>query len=439
MSSQLRTIQADPDVRIETFPVDAETDSTAGSAFASWFEAVSFGFHEGRLDSEDLPKLAEAYAADGRTLWGAYEDAPGPHSWDPRIPVATYGTMVNTLNVGGGRCIDAHLVTAVTVRPTHRRRGLLRRMITEDLRRAGERGLAVAALTASEATIYGRFGFGAATFTTTTEVDVRERFALTAPAYGRTEIVQPDAVAGLAQEIFAGFHGRSRGSIGRQFAYARRAAGLWSEERPQPDKGVRTAVHYDDGGRPDAYVAYKFAGWEATPPTVKVKDLVAVSDAAYLEIWRFLGSLDLVERVTYDAVPLQDPLPWALKDRRCRELKSDEDVLWLRVLDPVAALEARHYEADGDLTLAIVDGLGHAAGSYRITVRDGTGSVSRLDGATSTDARLDVAALGSLYLGGVDAATLASTGQIHTASAEALHGLDQLFRTARLPYCITHF
>ena len=437
MSTHTQTDTAAP--RIETFSVGPGTDLSADGTLAAWFEGVSFGFHEGRLEIEDLPKLAEAYAADGRTLWGAYDDNPGPHAWNPRIPVATYGTMVNSLNVGGGRFLDAHLVTAVTVRATHRRRGLLRRMITADLQAALDRGHAVAALTASEATIYGRFGFGTATHTTSVEVDVRERFAVTSPPYGRMEVVEADAAVGITQDVFAGFHARSLGSIGRQYAYARRSAGLWGEERPQPDKALRTAVHYDDDGRPDAFVSYSFAGWEKTPYTMRVKDLVAVSDAAYLELWRYLGSLDLVERVTFGMAPVQDPLPWALADRRCRELKSDEDVLWLRILDPVAALGQRHYEHDGALSLSITDSLGFAAGAFELTVANGSGSMRKLDDGVETDISLDVAALGSLYLGGVDAEILASAGRLTERSPGAAKLAANLFAVARAPYCITHF
>lgn len=439
MSTQTGINTAASTLRIETFSVDGDTDTSAEGPLAAWFEGVSFGFHEGRLEVEDLPKLAEAYAADRRILWGAYDDNPGPHAWNPRIPVATYGTMVNSLNVGGGRLLDAHLVTAVTVRPTHRRRGLLRQMITADLQGAAERGFAVAALTASEATIYGRFGFGTATHTTSIEVDVRERFAITSVPYGRMEVVSPEAAVDLTQEVFAGFHSHSLGSIGRQFAYSRRSAGLWGEDRPQPDKALRTAVHYDDDGRPDGFVSYSFAGWEKTPYTMRVKDLVAVSDAAYLELWRYLGSLDLIERVTFGSAPVQDPLPWALADRRCRELKSDEDVLWLRILDPVAALSQRNYEHDGVLSLSITDALGHAEGAFELSVANGAGTVRRLGDGSGTDITLDVAALGSLYLGGVDARILASAGGLTGGSPEGVERAATLFSVARAPYCITHF
>lgn len=426
-------------LRIESFTVSPDTDAAPESQLAKWFEGVSLGFHEPRKEPEDLPKFAEAYAANSRTLWGVYDDDAGPHAWDPSIPVATYATMVNTLNVGGGNLIDAHLVTSVTVRPTHRRRGLLRRLITTDLQGAAERGLSIAALTASEATIYGRFGFGAATLTASIEVDVRERFAVTTPAYGHVEVVEPGAVVDLAPQIFAQFHERSRGSVGRQWPYARRAAGLWGEERPEQDKGVRTAVHYDDDGRPDGYVTYKFAGWETKPYTMRVKDLVAGTDAAYLELWRYLGSLDLVDRVTYDEAAINDPLPWALADRRCRELKGDEDVLWLRILDPVAALEARHYETDGETVIHLKDRLGHAEGAFHLVVTGGKAQVTKVGGNAADGPVMDISVLGSLYLGGVDAGTLASAGLIQAPDRASIEQLDKLFSVARQPYCITHF
>ncbi|WP_323961738.1 GNAT family N-acetyltransferase [Arthrobacter sp. JZ12] len=431
--------QIAPTLRVESFTAAQGSDLSGEGAFAAWLEGVRFGFHQARVEPDDVPALAEAYDADGRILWGAYDDNGGTHAWDPRIPVATYATMVNSLNVGGGRLLDAHLVTSVTVRPTHRRKGLLRRMITQDLQGAADRGLAIAALTASEATIYGRFGFGAAALTTSVEVDVRERFELTAPSYGRMEVVEPRSAVELADAIFAGFHARARGSVGRQYSYARMASGLWGEERPRPDNGLRTAVHYDDDGRPDAYVSYKFNGWDSTPTTVRVKDLVAVSDAAYLEIWRYLGSLDLIDRVTFHAAPVQDPLPWALSDRRCRTLKSDEDALWLRILDPLVALETRFYESDGTLTVRVADALRHAAGTFKIVAEAGSAVVSRLEEGTQADIDLDVSALGSLYLGGVDATILASAGRISASSPDALGLADRLFGVARQPYCVTHF
>ncbi len=54
-------------------------------------------------------------------------------------------------------------LTFVCVAPTHRRRGVLTGMMADMLRRAAAAGSPLAALWASEAAIYGRFGYGSAT------------------------------------------------------------------------------------------------------------------------------------------------------------------------------------------------------------------------------------------------------------------------------------
>lgn len=426
------------EIRIERFPagLDGEVPDARTQA---WFEAVSLGFHDGAADPAHIAAFTRAYREDGRTLWGAYDDSVRPGVWDPEVPVATYATLENDLNVGAGRMLPTHQVTAVTVRPTHRRRGILRAMMTEDLRRAASRGLAMAALTASEATIYGRFGFGVATFTREVEVDVRERFGLRAPATGSVEVADPASMLGLAPRIFARFHGRTTGSVGRQYGYAKRASGRWGGDKPEVDKDLRVAVHYDAEGRADGYASYKFAGWEAKPPTLKIVDLVAASHEAYVELWRYLGAVDLVERVRFPAAPVEDPLPWSMVDGRGYEVKSVEDVLWLRVLDPVAALSARPYERDGALALEIVDDLGLAAGRFRVDVEEGRASVERLRDDAAVDARVAVDVLGSLYLGGAGARTLASAGRLPGVDGTGVEALQRLFGTAERPYCITHF
>src|SRR5215467_6637839 len=68
------------------------------------------------------------------------------------------------LTVPGGR-VDAAGLTVAGVLPTHRRRGLLRAMMRDLLDACHRRGAPVAYLWATEDTIYGRFGFGLASFT----------------------------------------------------------------------------------------------------------------------------------------------------------------------------------------------------------------------------------------------------------------------------------
>ncbi|MCQ2000875.1 GNAT family N-acetyltransferase [Arthrobacter zhaoxinii] len=202
-------------LRFESFPAgyDAADPAKADEQTARWFDAVNLGFHEDRTKEERLPAQVDGYLRDGRVLTAVYDDRLPEYAWDPAVPVATYATMVNDLNVGGSALLPAHLVTAVTVRPTHRRRGILRRMITADLARAKDSGLALAALTASEATIYGRFGFGAATSTAGVELETRGNLEFTSPPRGSIAIADADKLRGLVPDIFRAHLERTFGAL----------------------------------------------------------------------------------------------------------------------------------------------------------------------------------------------------------------------------------
>ncbi|HEX7598549.1 MAG TPA: sterol carrier protein domain-containing protein [Polyangia bacterium] len=129
-----------------------------------------------------------------------------------------------------------------------------------------------------------------------------------------------------------------------------------------------------------------------------------------------------------------------MADRRGFKITGEDDGLWLRVLDPLVALEARSYEADGDVRIAVSDPLGFAHGVYALSVRHGKVTVTA-DVATdaTSDVSMDVSALGSVYLGGVRVDTLARTGQVTSKSRDAIDILDALLAHREQPYCITHF
>lgn len=428
-------MQTETGLRIESFaPEDARA--------ANWIAAVDLGFHEPQGDPKHHSRLIDAYRRDGRVLTAVYDADVPEHAWDPAIPVATYATMVNDLNVGGGQLLPAHLVTAVTVRSTHRRRGILRRMIEADLAGAKASGLALAALTASEATIYGRFGFGAATSTAEVAVDTRGDLDFPVPPTGSIAVADSTKLESLAPEIYRAHLESTFGALGRQQGYWLRAAGVWSEDSFEPDKALRGVIHYAADGVPDGYAAYKSLGWRTEPHTVKVTDLVAAGDEAYRELWRYLGSLDLVNRVTYDVASVADPLPWMLADRRRYRVTGIDDVLWLRILDARAALETRHYAGDGVVVLSVADPLGLAGGTWQLTADGGKGTLTAVDGGPAPTGvpavEIDIAALGSLYLGGVSARTLAAAGGIR-GTDDALDTVDTVFKAGSAPYCSTHF
>jgi predicted acetyltransferase len=417
----------------------AGKDDAAYSGCAQWVRAVGAGFHDTRRSDEFVDKVLANWRADDGELTGVYQTGDvAPHSLAADVPVATFATLRKDLNIGYGRQLRAHLVTAVTVRGTHRRRGLLRKMMTEDLAASKADGLAVAALTASEASIYGRFGFGVATFERSVKVDAGPRFRLRHAAAGTVEIADRKVLLELAPQVFGRVHRVTPGSVVRQEAYRQRSSGSFGRDGGE-DEAITCALHYDAAGTVDGYVAYKFAGWNTKPYTVDLVDLVAATRGAYLELWQFLGSIDLVERISWQDAPVDDPLEWALDDPRCIESSDHRDMLWLRILDTDKALGARRYSADGSLVLAVTDGLGFAAGTFLLQVTEGEAAVSAAPPGTVPELTLDVACLGSIYLGAVCPVTLTAAGKITEHAPGAALKARIMFAVERAPHCLTHF
>ncbi|WP_427846462.1 GNAT family N-acetyltransferase [Cryobacterium arcticum] len=403
----------------------------------AWDTAVSFGFHEERSTDERMQESIARSRLDRAVYTRAYQTGPSaPHSLGSEVPVATFGTQPSTLNIGFGRLLDAHLITGVTVRTSHRRRGLLRRMMTEDLALAQGNGMAIAALTASEASIYGRFGFGMATAEQSITVDTGAKFRLDHVPVGTVEVADPSVLLELAPQVFARLHGEQPGSVGRQEFYRQLAAGTASREGG-PDAKVKAALHYAADGTVDGYVSYRFGGWDKTPVTMEIVDLVAATPAAYLELWQYLAAIDLVERVTWNEAPVDNPLTWALTDARCVKASNPRDLLWLRILDVRRALEARQFATDGTVVLRVTDGLGLTAGTFALEVQGGTARV--IASAAAPDLELDIAALSSIYLGAVNPVTLVAAGTVREHTSGAAFLAARLFAVERPAHCLTHF
>lgn len=165
--------------------------------------------------------------------------------------------------------------------------------------------------------------------------------------------------------------------------------------------------------------------------TVQVKYLLAVTPQAERALWQFLCSIDWVTKVRTGYRAPDDLAPQLLPDPRAARVLTTADFLWVRVLDVVRALGARTYEVPGVLVLEVTDETGPAAGRYRLDA--GTGVCERTE--APADLRLDVAELGSLYLGGTSAVRLAALGRVTQQRPGAAALADAVFRTARNPWC----
>jgi predicted acetyltransferase len=398
-----------------------------------WYEAQSRGFHQGRTSDEQRRHLGDHLVADDATVRGVWPDRSVLASG--AIPVATYLSYDKTLNTGRG-LQPARMVSMVTVSPTHRRRGLLRALITEDLADAVAQDVPLAVLTASEGSIYQRFGFGPAVFQQTLSVDTGPRFSLRRhDDAGSVELLEPAEAWPTVAATFASFHERTRGSVERPHFYGTFLSGEFDFESG-PDLKMRTAVHLDADGAPDGYVVYRPVPRENGRRTIKVTDLVSLTPAAYLRLWSFLADLDLSDTVEWDRARLDDPLPWALVDPFAVRVTGQSDALWVRVLDVPAALAARPWDRDGSVVVQVDDALGHAAGRFGVVTRDGVAEIEPTD--ADADVCMDADVLGSLYLGGVRAETLRLAGRL-SGSEHGLRTWAAMVDIRPAPYCVTGF
>ncbi|REE03020.1 GNAT family N-acetyltransferase [Citricoccus muralis] len=413
---------------------------------ARMIAAVERGFYEAVPTGAALDQVLDLDAQDQRTYVGVYEAGASPETTEP---VGTFAAFSKYLQTGTGREIEGFLISDVTVRSTHRRRGILRAMMRAELDRAAAAGIPVAALSASEATIYRRFGFGVATTRRTVEVDTGGDVALAGPVSGSMRMVEPKDLRDLGPVLYDSAHRQSPGAVGRTAAYSVIETDTWMSKNDGKGTGVLAAVHHDDGGTPRGYVTYTFTGWDQKVPTVKIGVLVASTAASYRAIWDYLVHLDLIQKVEWGFASDDRLLENLLVDPRRVKTTGHADQLWLRLLDVPACLKGRPYHRDGELILEVTDPLGYAAGVWRLTVEGGTADVVKVavrvgdaeaePQTVTADLTLEVADLSSVYLGGVSAEVLRQAGRIAEHRPGAAVELTALLAQDRPVFCMTGF
>ncbi|MDO5492321.1 MAG: GNAT family N-acetyltransferase [Nesterenkonia sp.] len=444
-------------LRSETFAAGVDAEGRPDPRTAAFTRAVEQGFYEPWLDGEVLDRVVPSFVADGQRLTGVYAEKAGlpPEIGFPADhPVGTFVDYDKTLNAGS--LLPTRLITGVTVDPGFRRRGILKHLMTDALARAVADGMPMAALTASEGAIYGRFGFGVAVREASVRLDLAgaesSGAALRTPPAGRVLPADPTKLGPVIEEVAAADHAATRGSVERQDIVRDLAAGrMTSFTDTSWNRARRAAVHVRDDGSIGGYVCYQHAGWETEPSTMRVVDMAAADEVSRLELWRFLISLDVVDRVTQRTAPVEDPLCRALVDPRAYRVSGIRDMLWLRILDVPAALAARPWVGDGELRLEVDDSLGIIDGTYRVTVRGGAAEVTEQRDEDSADGsdedsdeglpriRTDAETLAALYLGDVGLGALAAAGRLRADSQEHLRAAAALTDLTDRPHCATHF
>jgi predicted acetyltransferase len=359
--------------------------------------------------------------------------------------VATLATDPRTLTVPGvaGTTVDiaADALTAVTVAATHRRRGLMRQMITESLQQAVDRGDPVSVLLAAEWPIYGRFGYGAAT--RQAAYTFRTRWAgasLVADPSGIVRQIDPDELGKYAAPIFDRARRRSAGQVDRPGEWWSRRLGLDGYERISSMQG--TWILHETDGEPDGFLAWKVTKdfeLDGDFGSIEVLEFHAASDIAYRNLWAYLASLDVIGEVKLHERPADEPVRWLLADGRALRQDFCGDDLWVRLLDVPAALSARGYATPGRLVLDVVDDDlgGYASGRYLLDAGADGASCTRT--SDSADLRLPQRMLASAYLGDQSLRALSVAGGIDELTPGAMARADAMLATALRPWNTTGF
>ncbi len=337
------------------------------------------------------------------------------------------------ITVPGGRQLPTAGITAVGVQPTHRRRGINTALMRAQLDDVHERGEPLAMLYASEGGIYGRFGYGVASYLAEINLEVdRSSFVRGYRTSGRIRLLDRSTALPLMRPVYDAEHAGRAGMVAMDDRWWEH---LFFESERDKDEPVFYAVH-DTGGIVDGFCTYRVKNdWPDSIAKLQlsVRQLLATTPQVWADLWRFVFDIDLVHSVNAWNRPLDEPLLHLMQEPR-RLRFSLKDGLYVRLVDVSAALVARAYAADGSVVIEVDDPFcPWNAGRVLLEADGGEVSCSRTDATaqiacTATD-------LGSTYLGGRSFRQLHRAGRASELAPGALARADAMFAWDPAPWC----
>ncbi|WET82922.1 GNAT family N-acetyltransferase [Amycolatopsis sp. QT-25] len=353
----------------------------------------------------------------------------GLGAFDPEL-IGTVRSFDSEVTLPGGGTTPLAAVSLVGVRADRTRRGVLTALMRAQFEDFAARGVPAAMLHASEGAIYGRFGYGVAARGKSIEIDrSRTRFRPEVPAGGQISLLDLESTIEQWPSLFDGLPRTRPGMIAR-------SPTLWPgyvREVRRATAPVATAVHRGPDGT-DGYVTYTVERAHfGAPAVMKIQSFHYANPDAFAGLWRYLLSVDLVDRITAEKRPLDEPVELLFTDPRHATVQKIQDEGWLRLVDVAAMLDARTYRGEPIVVEVIDPFLEHNSGRYRLSE----------DGAARTtdpaDLELHVDTLSMVYLGGWRPSDLAAAGRVRATGEIALERADLLFGTRENPWCGTFF
>lgn len=354
-------------------------------------------------------------------------------AFDEGVVVGTGANLTFEMTVPGGS-LPAGGVTAIGVLPSHRRRGILTEMMGRllDDSRAHDEPLSI--LWASEASIYGRYGFGVTTRSARREI-ARSHAKVDGDRPPEVRLIDKDEALQTLPTIYETVRRRFPGMIAR--SQTKWEVDLADLESWRDGYTANRFALYDAGDGPTGYARYRIKEkWESGQPTSELltTEVVAIDDAGYRDLWRFLFGIDLIETIKLRQRPTREPLDHLLADPR-RLTTSIHEGIWLRILDVERALAARRYRVEGSLVVEVV-GPDDVAGRYLLEGGPDGADCRRTN--QKPDVALPIKELGMAYLGEFDLETMAHAG-IVTGDPAAIRRADVMFGWHEPTWCTVGF
>ncbi|HEY4608007.1 MAG TPA: GNAT family N-acetyltransferase [Ilumatobacteraceae bacterium] len=350
-------------------------------------------------------------------------------AFDGKEIVGIVGAFSLKVTVPGGGQLPMGGLTWVSTAATHRRQGVLTRLMSRSLEDIDRRDEPVAMLGASEAAIYERYGFGVATQMRSTTID--RRLAQLRPEFrpkpGSVRFVDGDRAKAHVAEIWSRYHRQRPGEVDRNDAWHEFLFGLHSQVRGSFSPAFYLAHR-------DGYAAYRIdMHWNEGQPAheLQIVEFVPLNSDAHAALWHTLLGVDLVGPITSRQIPIDDPLPYLLTNPRALRTTELADGFWANVRDVGACFAARTYGTEDRIVVEVDGG--------RWAIDGGPDGASCVRVRSRPDLAMSTAAAGALLFGGTRATTLAAGRRVEVRNDDALRRADAFFLTSPAPHCQTHY
>lgn len=395
------------------------------------------------------PEELDAFNAIVRTVFAGDDQmhVPMPEDWtlcgfEDGVMATSYAWWPLTMLLNGA-AVPLAGVTMVGTLPYYRRRGHLRKIVTEHFRRLHEQGeRSIAGLFASRTAIYQRYGYAVVSGMRSYTIEPRDLAVLHLPEATGEFRPAAEADADLMIELYHRFgEGRNAWLLRRGDYFAIPGAPYATYRPPEEAKKQKRVIYYEDGV-PLGYLVYSVDRDHRPGPMMgqqlNVAEMNWLTPAAYHAIITYLSRFDLIHQITIGKVPPDDPLPHLLLEPKCLTISLPSSGMVARIVDVEKALPLRPYGARGALTFEIIDDVCEwNRGTWRLEATAAGSEVTR--GAADPELTMPVSTLAMLVFGRITASEAARMGRLQVHEPAALPKWDAVMRTEHAPHCQDFF